>query len=179
MRSRQAGFTLLEILVVMSILLLMTSVIVLGFTGADRSTRIKTEAQRVALLIELARSEAILSNREWGLYIEKQAYSFAALNPITGVWDSLEQREFRKRELPNEINFRLLQLSEQNDSNAANLFGGGLSNRTESEAPDVVIFSDGELTPFKIDVRVDQQSAIWLVQSDGLSRVEAEQVPRE
>lgn len=177
--SRQTGFTLLEILIVMSILLIMTSVVVLGFTGADRNTRIKTEAQRVALLIELARSGAIQSNQEWGLFVEDSEYYFAALNPVSGIWDSLEQREFRKRTLPNEIKFRLLQLSKRDQQYDEIFFKADDKDNTEFEMPDVVIFSDGEITAFKMDVRVDQDSAIWLVQSDGLSRVAVEQTPRE
>ena len=175
----QKGFTLLEILVVVSIVMIMTSVIVLGFTGADTNTRIKTEAQRLALLVELARSESMQSNREWGLYIEEPEYRFVSLDPITGTWNSIDQREFRNRNLPNNITLQMLKNTRDDDFDSINLPGGDIAEGTASELPDIVIFSDGELTPFKLNVQVDEEFAVWIVQSDGLSRAKAEQVTRE
>ncbi len=175
----QTGFTLLEILVVVSIVMIMTSIIVLGFTGADTNTRIKTEAQRLALLVELARSASMQSNREWGLYIEKREYRFVSLDSVTGSWNSVNQREFRPRILPNNISLRLLRTTQTDDSDAINVSGSDIAEAPASEQPDIVIFSDGELTPFKINVQVDQEFAVWLVQTDGLSRAAAEQVTSE
>jgi general secretion pathway protein H len=177
--TQQRGFTLLEILVVVSIVLIMTSVIVLGFTGADTNTRIKTEAQRLALLVELARSESMQSNREWGLYIEEPEYRFAALDPITGTWNAIDQRNFRNRILTNNITLRLSRNTRDDEFDSIILPGTDIAEGVASEQPDIVIFSDGELTPFKINVQVDEEFAVWVVQSDGLSRAKAEQVSRD
>jgi general secretion pathway protein H len=74
---QQAGFTLLELLVVVSLVSILTGVVVLGFTGADTQQEVKGFAQRFAFRVELARQRSLNRNREWGIYIGEQDYRFA------------------------------------------------------------------------------------------------------
>ena len=163
----QKGFTLLELLIVTSIVLIMTSTIVLGFTGADRNLQIRTEAERFALLIELARSEALQENREMGVIVERQDYSFAVYDEETQVWQNLSEKPFHSRNLPAEMGLIANKVTEP-----LVIFQG------DSELPDVVIFSDGEITPFEVELLINDEFAHWLVSSDGLSRTQTEQTVR-
>ncbi|MBV1905293.1 MAG: GspH/FimT family pseudopilin [Pseudomonadales bacterium] len=175
--GRSRGFTLLEILVVMSIVLVMTSAIVFGFTGADRNIGIKTEAQRLALLIELVRSEATQTNEEWGVYITEFDYSFASFDPVLATWKISEKRAFRTRMLPDGIEVHVHDSGEAVDIDDPDIFDS--IEDENAELPDIVVFSDGELTAFKLSLQVNENLAKWVVYSDGLERVKAEQIPND
>ena len=77
----QHGFTLLELLVVITLVAILTGTVVLGFAGADTQQEIRGFAQRFAYRIELARQQALQRNREWGVYVEEQGYRFAEFDP--------------------------------------------------------------------------------------------------
>ena len=57
-----AGFTLLELLVVLVIVGIMLGAVGLNAMPSDRQI-VQNEAQRIALLLQLARDEAIVRNR--------------------------------------------------------------------------------------------------------------------
>jgi general secretion pathway protein H len=175
MRRRQAsravsGFTLLELLVVVVIVAIVAATAVVGLFGAERGREMRTEALRLAQLIELARDEAMLRNRELGLQVTREGYRFLFYDLESERWEALEQRPFHEREL---TRFSLRVEVEQRMQ-----LGGDAS---EQRIPQVVILSSGEQTPFSIEVvpPAEWQVRPWLVRSDGLSRTTARQVGTE
>ena len=90
-RMTSAGFTLLEVLVVLTILAVLTSTVMLSFTGSDSEQALKGAAERLALRIELARQRSLTRNREWGIYVEEADYRFAEFDQAEGVWGGTDR----------------------------------------------------------------------------------------
>jgi general secretion pathway protein H len=157
-----AGFTLLEILVVMVIVGILTGTVIFSFTGADAEQRLKGAAHNLAGRVELARQHALQRNREWGIYIERDSYRFAEFDLDTGKWLVRENRPFAESGLPDAV---VLQLKTEGI--------GELPFADGKDLPDIVVFSSGEVTPFTLYLEPDWDTLPWLVSSDGISRVAA------
>ena len=163
-RAPTRGFSLLELLVVMVIVGVLAGTVVLGFVGADREQTLRTEAERLALLIEMARDSAVQRNEEWGLYVDERRYTFAVFDADEGAWREQEERPFAARATTQaSLSIRV----EARELAAA-------TTQMGKRPPAVVIFSSGEQTPFEIELKPDWESRPWVVRSDGLSRVTTE-----
>lgn len=155
---RPGGFTLIEMLVVVVIVGILASTVALGFLGSDREQNLRTEAERLAELIEMARSEAVQRNEEWGLAIGTTGYRFLVLDSITHRWVEQKSGPFHPRETPD------MKLTVQVD--ALTLPGTDAKETT----PEIIMFSSGEQTPFEIEITPQWKSIPWSVKSDGLAR---------
>jgi general secretion pathway protein H len=157
-----AGFTLLEVLVVLTILAVLTGTVMLSFTGADAEQALKGSAERMALRIELARQRSLTRNREWGIYVEDADYYFAEFDQVEGVWIEQRARPFDKSDLPEFVGLSL-DLEEYD----------ALPFDEDDDLPQIIIFSSGEITPFRILLEPEWNTEPWQVTSDGLSQTEA------
>ena len=132
---RQAGFTLLEILVVMILLGIIPSVAVFS-VGGSKEGEIEQEVQRMVRLIQLAKEEAILNRQELAVKFSPTAYEFLRLEDENWV-PYTENRLFYQRELGEEYELRLLQ--------------DGISVSLQDEdAGRILLLSSGEMTPFEL-----------------------------
>lgn len=159
---RTSGFSLLEILVVLTILAVLTGTVMLSFTGAESEQALKGAAERMAMRIELARQHSLTRNREWGIYVEEDGYRFAEFDPEQRVWTEKNQRPFNENDLPDLVGLSLD--LEEYDS---------LPFEEEDDLPQILIFSSGEITPFTLLLEPEWETNPWQVTSDGLARVEA------
>ncbi len=159
MQCRQrpsAGYTLLELLVVLVVVGLTLSLAVLSVGDGGRDARIKQEAKRLAALLDLAGEEALLDGRELGLRLYRNRYAFVYLEEK--AWKSFEKDlSLRPRTLPQGLELQLyldgLQLQLEPDDDPEN-----------RPAPQLLLLSSGEHTPFEL----------WLV--DGAERAPEEQL---
>jgi general secretion pathway protein H len=96
---RQRGFTLIELLVVLVIIGLTLGLVTMNAAPSQRQAMLQ-EAQRVALLLQLARDEAIVRNRPVAFEANANSYRFLVRNGRT--WealpadDMLREREFKR-----------------------------------------------------------------------------------
>lgn len=138
----------------------------LGLLGDDRE--LQTAARRLSSLIEIAQDEAVMQGREFGLEVMVGSYRFVEFDPYANRWDELLGDElFRTRTLPEDIEFELFledrrvllefepgQFDEPDD----------VANRdlTETYAPQIWIFSSGDMTPFELHIlrRMANQSVV-------------------
>ena len=101
------GFTLLELLVVMVIAGVMLGVVSFNAMPSSRQV-LETDARRIALLLQLARDEAIVRNSPVAFEADAQRYRF--LVRTDNVWqriekdDLLREREFARTPLTLLIN---------------------------------------------------------------------------
>ena len=86
----QAGFTLVELLVVLVIVGLMASVVVLSFPGGGSA--LEEDAQRFAARTAALRDNAILQSRPMAVQVTPSGYSF--LERRRGSWSVLEDKPF-------------------------------------------------------------------------------------
>jgi general secretion pathway protein H len=163
LRANRNGFTLIEILVVVVIVAVMAGTVAISFTGADREQLLRTEAERLAMLLEMARQQAVQRNEEWGFFVDESSYGFAAYDEQLGEWVPWNKRPLSDATLDN-IRLRL-SVEEQ-----IHLPG----ERSEDARPDLVFFSSGESQPFELWLQPNWETRDWRIASDGLSRIEAE-----
>lgn len=99
-RRPQRGFTLLELLVVLVIVGIMLGFVTLNAMPSQRQA-LQNEAQRIALLLQLARDEAIVRNRPIAFEVDQYRYRFW-IRDENNAWqpiekdDMLREREFKR-----------------------------------------------------------------------------------
>ena len=97
-RPTARGFTLLELLVVLVIAGILLGMVGLNAMQSERQA-LQNEAQRVALLLQLARDEAIVRNRPIAFEAEPDRYRFLIRDG--NKWQPLPQDDLlREREFP-------------------------------------------------------------------------------
>lgn len=168
-----AGFTLVEILVVLVILGSLFSLALFSSNDQGRQRELRTEAERLAALIGLLADQAVLDSREYGLLIELQGYRVLGYEESTGLWQPLaEEREHRLpdgMELVLELDGQPLQLVSESPTSAEQVERGAATQ------PQLIILSSGELSPFRLEVRARQgHSPVFRLASDGFQLPEAE-----
>ncbi len=177
-RRGAAGFSLIEILVVIVIVGIVASIALLsvGLVADDRDLQV--EARRFAALLEVAQDEATLQGREFGLEVMTSSYRFVEFDPLTNQWGDLVADEtLRLRRLPAGLEFelflegqRVLVDPEPGDFEPPDSLSGG--GPLESYAPHIFLFSSGDTSPFEVHIlRSDAEQAVILRQGAG-ERVE-------
>lgn len=156
-RTRQRGFTLLEMLVVLVLIGVMVAVMVIS-RGTDRSAAYEQEARRLVELMRLAQEEAILNGRELALRFQPQAYEFQ--QQIEDQWQTLQQpRLFRPRRLDSDVRLSLYQ-----DGQAVAL--------NQAEDIRILILSSGELTPFELYVGSEAEPRLFHIRATDIGQID-------
>lgn len=70
------GFTLIEIMVVVTIIGIMTGIIALNVSSKDPQKELDKEILRLKTIIEMAQEEALFSQQEIGIIVDEQSYKF-------------------------------------------------------------------------------------------------------
>lgn len=167
-RPAQRGFSLLELLVVVTIIGIMAGAAVLsmGILGSDRE--IEREALRLSSLVELLREEALMQGRDFGVLFAEGGYRFYIYDHAGSAWLEPENdRLLRERALPEELLLALIM--EGRELTLARLFDAGV---LENPRPQVMIFSSGEITPFEAAIRRDGSTARFVIEAQINGQVE-------
>jgi general secretion pathway protein H len=142
------GFTLIEILVVVVIIGLVAIGAVLTLGSSRRDDALETESRRLEGVISYVREQAELATREYGLRVEGGRYEFLAFDPRRGLWRTVDEDDIlRLRTLPPGVRLRLI------------VEGREVLLRPPREGdplvPQVMLFSNGDVTPFEITIERD------------------------
>ncbi len=177
---KNRGFTLLELLLVVTLVAILAGTITFALAGRDQDRLLQTEAQRLVLLVELARDEAQLRNEEMGLRIHEDSYQFLRYDDAAGSWQELASSPFHPRQLDRiHLSVEVEQPPGLGDSQDTRTTQSAQSNQPANrDLPQIMLFSSGELTPFVIAVQPPEHTGAggWQVSSDGLSRARMEQI---
>ena len=147
-RPAAAGFTLIEILVVVLIIGVISAGVLLSVSLAGRDSDLEKESDRLLALFTYAREQAELQTREYGILFQDDGYEFLAYDTRRAAWRSVfEDEALAPRKLPDGLGFRLtvearpVVLTRPNDS--------------KDKTPQVMIFSNGDLTSFAATLERD------------------------
>jgi general secretion pathway protein H len=136
-----AGFTLIEILVVVLIIGLISATMLLSFTLTGRDRELEKESDRLFALFSYAREQAELQTREYGVLFQDDGYEFLTYDVRRAIWRSVPEDEaLVARRLPDGLGVKLsiearpVVLTRPKDA--------------KDKTPQVMIFSNGDLTSF-------------------------------
>lgn len=92
-RPRRAGMTLVEILVVLTIVGVMAGVVTLGGGLGDRGLGVESEANRLAERLRLAAEDVLVTRRPLALAFDGEGYGFVrGEGQAAGVTDAMAER---------------------------------------------------------------------------------------
>jgi len=136
-----AGFTLIEILVVVVIIGVVTAGMLLSISLTGRDPELEKESDRLFTLVNYAREQAELQTREFGVLFADDGYEFLTYDVRRGIWrDVFEDDALGARKLPDGLDFKLtiearpVVLKRPKDAT--------------DKTPQLMIFSNGDLTAF-------------------------------
>ena len=166
-----AGFTLLELMVVLVIVGVVLTFATLSMRGDSRAEQLDREARRLAALLELASEEAVLRSEQLAVRFDDDGYVFLRLQG--GQWLPLaEDPQLRERRLPAGVRLELaLEDSPVPDLMAADEAGEA---GDEEQLPQVFLLSSGEMTPFEVTLAAAETEQESRVRADLLGRLEIE-----
>jgi general secretion pathway protein H len=159
-RAPHAGFTLIEILVVVVIIGVITAGLLLSVSLTGRDRELEKESDRLQALFTYAREQAELQTREYGVMFQDDGYQFLAYDNRTAAWrEVFEDDSLAARKLPDGLDFKLsvdarpVVLTKPKDSH--------------DKTPQVMIFSNGDLSTFAATMERDGGTkSVTLTQDD-------------
>ena len=88
--SIEHGFTLIEILVVVALIGIISSVIVLSIDLLRNDEDLRQESQRIKSLLKIAQDEAVIQSKDLGINIELHGYHFVEYEPFLNQWNKIQ-----------------------------------------------------------------------------------------
>lgn len=170
-----SGFTLVEILVVIVIIGVLAVGAVLAVSAAGGDRELEREGDRLLALVTYAREHAELQTREYGLRVDPDGYGFVGFDPRHQRWVAVENDEvLRERRLPEGLRARLWI-----EGREVVLRRAPARERDDGEPdaaepmPQIMLFSNGDLTPFELRLERVGASAHVAIASDERARIVA------
>ncbi len=173
MMKRNAGFTLIEIMLVL-VLLATSAVAVVSTLPNNKRDEVKEQAQRFHHLAQLLGEDAMLNGVDYGIRIEPHQYHFLKLTQ--DGWQPLEDVKFftdvkleagitttvaiggawkdKDRLFKSDSMFKNDDIFKKSDQEQKQL------------PPQIVVMASGEYTPFTVSFEVDKQHQFWQVVAD-------------
>jgi len=178
--SNQGGFTLLELLVVITLVGIMAGAAMLS-VGGQQARQLKNEAQRLQLLLNQARDESELTQRTLGVKIEKQGYQFLEWQRDKRQWRSLDTRPYQSHQLANGAHLASNTAS-PTDSSHSSLPGERQRSRDSDSntlrqalKPQIIFSASGDHSAFSLSISGEEQQ--YLLSSDGYAATRLKACP--
>ncbi|WP_372957564.1 type II secretion system minor pseudopilin GspH [Marinobacter sp.] len=167
-RPAEAGFTMIEILVVLVLVGLLASLAIVNLGGGSEQREMNSKVRELYVLMQTASEQAILNNEELGLVVDEQGYRFLVYNEQEQQWRSESERLFRGRDFPEWMSVTLF--SEDDIPAMARDDDEDSEGRLQ---PDIVFYSSGETTPFELEfLATPSPDQRYRLVADGLDQIE-------
>jgi len=163
-QSKKAGFTLLEVMLVLLLIGLAAGFVMFNAFGASKSDLLKSQAQRLQVIVDMASDFAVLNQQQLGVRFEQQKneYYFVYLDD-EDEWQRIEEDiystytlpepftyELNLDDLPWDVEDRLFDRELFDENLSVSDAGVEIGNEEEKKLPppQILIMSSGEITPF-------------------------------
>ena len=169
---RQRAFTLIEILVVVTIIAVIIGVVVLSVNLTGRDSELHRESRRIDALITMAREQAEMQVRDFGLYLERNSYRFMVFDARRQAWRDIDDRAMRERTLPDGLELELV--LEGRPVVLTPLLG------TNTALPQILLYASGDLNSFDITVKrtgTDHRAEIKLAADGTIEFTDVDHMP--
>ena len=146
-----AGFTLLEVLVVLVIIGIITAMAVVSTAVLGKDRQLDEEAQRLQALLAQAREESMLDGRDVGVRVDRQGYDFLRYNGrvvegrVVGWEPVVDDPLLRERALPEGLN-AMLRL----EAREIELEPRTAPTEDEPAQPQILVMASGDVVPFDL-----------------------------
>lgn len=173
-RHSQRGFSLLELLVTLLVVVLITSMVTLTVGSGGQDIRLAAKVRNLADVASYALDEAQMMGIDYGLLLQRAdaggevvyTYGWRERRPEGWREPATGKDVFAEQSMPPEVELEL----ELEDVPFAEL---SLADGEQDATPQVVLYSSGETIPGAIDVRRrDSGKLLWRVEWDLLGRFE-------
>ncbi len=153
------GFTLLEVLLVMTIVGLLAGLAILSIGALDQR-RLQAEADRLQIALNQAADASLLKQQTIGWRYDEQlnSYHFLLLS-LDGDWLQAEDNLFKPHPLPANATILL----EKPDIIE--------KQKPTQEQPQIVFLSSGEYTPFSLQISSKTSETGFRLEGDGFNSI--------
>lgn len=155
-----------------------TIVLSVGITGRD--SELEKESDRLNALLNYAREKAELTSSEFGLYLHDNDYEFLRYDGRKALWRSVDEDDaLRLRELPAGLTLRLTVegrpvVLKRAGAEKKPTTDEERDKRDKERVPHVMIFSNGDLTPFTLTVEREDAGRSITMASNDQGKIEAQ-----
>jgi general secretion pathway protein H len=148
---RAAGFTLLEVLVVVVIIGIITSMAVISVNVLGGDHEMQQQAERLQAILIQSREDAMLQSRDIGLRLDETGYEFLEYDGRVELWNAVQDDPLlRTRALPEGLRLSL-RLEDRN----VQLKPRQPATERDPILPQVVLQASGDLVPFDVQFTRD------------------------
>ena len=107
-KSQSRGFTLVEILVVVTIISISIGFMVINISFGGNEKVVEEEITRLQQLLNFAHEQSVIRSKEYGVRFYETGYRFFVLNEEKDTWEDLTgDRLLRSRTLPEPLELEL------------------------------------------------------------------------
>lgn len=158
-RSGQ-GFTLIEILVVLFIISIVTSVALLSISR-HQNKQLETFTNQLMQIVSLAEEQAMLQPIVLGLSLRDQAFQFSTLKSDMTAdeknkWMAFQDTILSKQAIPDDIQVGV-EVGNQTASS---------SEKADKTNPQIIISTNGDITPFTIYIGKRGEKPRYMITGD-------------
>ena len=172
---RASGFTLLEVLVVVVIIGIITSMAVISVNVLGGDHEMQQQAERLQAILIQSREDAMLQSRDIGLRLDETGYEFLEYDGRVELWNAVQDDPLlRARALPEGLRLSL-RLEDRN----VQLKPRQPATERDPIQPQVVLQASGDLVPFDVQFARDGTSEKRRVSGTLEGRIELHDDTRE
>lgn len=188
--ARAAGFTLLEMVVVILITGILVTFAMLSIGNRPMEDKLENEARRLQAIIQLAAEESEARGVEIGLRFSRSGFRLLAIDE-NRRWDDYErQGALRRRAVAEPLQLRLrvegrpVELKAEDPKevqDAKPKEDGELRPTDKAKAiePQILLLSSGEMTPFSLELIAPGLAYGYRLEGDLFGRLKLERITLE